>query len=56
VSVAPDDPIFGLFDAFKTAKRTYDLAIAEMARRNGRSLRSMAKTVQRAKELNRERI
>lgn len=53
VQVAANDPIFALFDAFKLAKAAYDAGIIDMARRNGRSRSSMAKIVQRVREVRR---
>lgn len=40
--IAPDDPIFGLFDTYKTAERTYLDAMRSLARRHGRRMSSMA--------------
>jgi len=40
--IAPDDPIFALFDAYKEAKARYDAAFSEMARRCGQEKMSMA--------------
>lgn len=40
--IAPDDPIYGLFDAYKTAERTYRDAMRSLARRHGRQMSSMA--------------
>ena len=40
--IAPDDPIFALFDAYKEAKAPYDASLLEMARRHGLPIRNMA--------------
>jgi ribonuclease D len=48
--IAPDDPIFGLFDAYKQAEASYRAAIADMARRHGLPLQNMAKIVQAARK------
>lgn len=40
--IEPDHPIFGLFDTYKTAERTYLDAMRSLARRHGRRMSSMA--------------
>lgn len=41
-TIAADDPIYALFDAYKEARAKYDAAMSEMARRAGLPKKQMA--------------